>query len=72
MFSHRILLYKMSHHKNEYILIDSFELNHTALPTDKFQLTKEHDQAQNNFLEMHSFLMKLILYTGIRCENLYS
>ena len=34
----------------------SFELNLTALPTDKFQLTKEHDQTQINILEMHSHL----------------
>jgi len=32
----------------------SFELNHTALPTDNFRLSKEHDQAQNNILEVHS------------------
>jgi hypothetical protein len=35
----------------QYIL---FKLNPTTLPTDKFQLTEEHDQAQNNILEMHS------------------
>jgi len=44
----------MSSNKKECILIYSFELNPTALPTDKFQLTKEHDQAQNNILEVHS------------------
>ena len=45
----------MSHDKKECIPIHSFELNPTALPSDKFQLTEEHDQAQNNILEMHSF-----------------
>jgi len=44
----------MSSEEQEYIPIYSFELNHTTLPTDKFQLTEEHDQAQNNILEMHS------------------
>jgi len=44
----------MSSDKQECISIYSFELNHTALPTDKFQLAEEHDQAQNNILEMHS------------------
>ena len=43
----------MCHDKKECTSIYSFELNHTALPTDKFQLTEEHDQAQNNILEMH-------------------
>jgi len=38
----------------ECIPIYSFELNPTTLPTDKFQLTEEHDQAQNNILEVHS------------------
>jgi len=50
MFSHRSLSYKMSNDKKECISIHSFEFNPTALPTDKFQLTKEHDQAQNNIL----------------------
>jgi len=45
-----------------------FELNHTALSTNKFQLTEEHDQAQNNIFPF----VTLILYEGIRCENLYS
>ena len=35
----------MSSDKKKCILIHSFELNHTALPTDKFQLTEERDQA---------------------------
>jgi len=38
-FSHRVPLYKMSSDKQECIPIHSFELNPTALPTDKFQLT---------------------------------
>jgi len=44
----------MSSDVKECIAIHYFELNLTALPTDKFQLTKEHDQAQNNILEVHS------------------
>jgi len=47
----------MSHHKEECIPIHSLKLNTTALPTDKFQLTEEHDQAQNNILEMYSLLL---------------
>ena len=54
MLSHQIPSYKMSHHKNECIQRDCFELNLTALPIDKFQLTEEHDQAQRNSLEVHS------------------
>jgi len=54
--SHRILSYKMSSDVNECILIHSFKLNHTALPTDKFHSTEEHDQAQNNILEVHSLM----------------
>jgi len=53
-FSHRIPSYRMSRNVKECILIHSFELNPTALSTDKFQLTEEHDQAQNNILEAHS------------------
>jgi len=30
------------------------ELNLTAFSTDMFQLTEEHDQAQQNLLEVHS------------------
>ena len=44
----------MSSDKEESIPIHSFELNLTVLPTDKFQLTEEHDQDQNNILEVHS------------------
>jgi len=63
----------MSSGKHKCIPIYSFELNPTALPTDKFQLTKEHDQAQNNILYRNAFLfVTLILYEGIQCENLYS
>jgi len=29
-----------------------FELNPTELSSDKFQLTEEHDQAQNNIFEV--------------------
>jgi len=47
----------MSSDKHRCIPIYSFELNPTPLPTDKFQLTEEHDQAQNNILEMHSCLL---------------
>ena len=47
----------MSHHKEECIPIHSLKLNTTALPTDKFQLTEEHDQAQKNILEMYSLLL---------------
>ena len=50
----------MSNDVNECIPIHSFELNLTVLPTDKFKLTEEHDQAQN------------ILYNEVRCENIYS
>jgi hypothetical protein len=35
----------------ECIPIHSFELNPTALSTDKFQLTEERDQAQNKHLK---------------------
>jgi hypothetical protein len=45
----------MSSNKKECILIYSFELNPTALSADNFQLTEEHDQAQSNILEVHSF-----------------
>jgi hypothetical protein len=55
-FLHRIPSYKMSSDEHECSLIYSFELNPTVLPTDKFQLTEEHDKAQNNMLEMHSCL----------------
>ena len=55
MFSHQIPSYRMSSNKKECIPIYYFELNLTALPTDNFQLTDEHDQAQNNILEVHSF-----------------
>jgi len=44
----------MSSDEQKCIPIYSFELILTVLPTEKFQLTKEHDQAQNNILEMHS------------------
>ena len=44
----------MSNDKKKCIPIYYFELNPTALLTDKFQLTEEHDQAQNNILEVHS------------------
>ena len=44
----------MSNDKKKCIPIYYFELNPTELLTDKFQLTKEHDQAQNNILEVHS------------------
>ena len=37
----------MSRDVKECIPIHYFELNPTALPTDKFQLTDKHDQAQN-------------------------
>jgi len=62
MFSHWIPSYKMSRDIRQCILIYSFELNHIVLSTDKFQLIKEHDQAQNNNLEMHS-LMSHSFYT---------
>lgn len=52
----------MSSNKKECISIYSFELNSTALPTNKFQLTYEHDQAQNNILEVH-FLSSHSSYT---------
>ncbi|AES97585.1 hypothetical protein MTR_5g056410 [Medicago truncatula] len=42
------------HHIKECIPRGCFELNLTALPTHKFQLTEEHDQAQKNLLEVHS------------------
>jgi len=51
----------MSRDVKECIPIHSFELNLTALLTDKFQLTEEHGQAQNNILEVH-FLMSLSSY----------
>jgi len=54
--SHRIPSFKMSHHRKECIQTGWFELNLTALPTDKFQLTEEHDQAQRNQLEVHSLM----------------
>jgi len=53
-FSHWIPSYRMSSNKKECIPIHYFELNLTALPTDKFQLTEKHDQAQNNILNVHS------------------
>jgi len=46
----------MSSDKKECIPIYSFELNLVVMQTDKFQLTEEHDQAQNNILEIHSCL----------------
>jgi hypothetical protein len=55
-FSHQIPSYKMSRDVKECIRRGCFELNLTALPTDKFQLTEEHDQAQNNILEAHSLM----------------
>ncbi|AES98890.1 hypothetical protein MTR_5g074170 [Medicago truncatula] len=60
--SHRIPSYKMSSDVKECIPTHSFELNPTALPTNKFQLTEKHDQAQNNILEVHS-LMSHTSYT---------
>ena len=45
----------MSSDKKECIPIHSFELHPIELSTDKFQLIEEHDQAQNNILEVHSF-----------------
>ena len=56
MISRRISSYKICNDKHECISIYSFELNLTTLLTDKFQSTKEHDQAQNNILEIHSRL----------------
>jgi len=56
MFLHRIPLYKMTRDRRECIQIYYFELNHIIVPTYKFQLTDQHDQAQNNILEMHSRL----------------
>jgi len=53
-FSHQIPSYKMSHHRKKCIPRCCFELNLTALSTNKFQLTKEHDKAQKNLLEVHS------------------
>jgi len=47
----------MSHHRKEYIPRGCFELNLTDMPTDKFQLTEEHDQAQKNLLEVHSLML---------------
>ena len=44
----------MSSDVNECIPIHFFELKPNTLPTDKFQLTEEHDQAQNNILDVHS------------------
>jgi len=46
----------MSSHKKECNPIYFLELNPTAMLTEKFQLTEEHDQAQNNILEVHSHL----------------
>ena len=48
MLSHRIPSYKMSHHIKECTPRGCFELNLTALPTEKFQLTEEHDPVQRN------------------------
>jgi len=42
----------MSSDEHESIPIHSFELNSTTLPTNKFQLIDEHDQTQNNILQM--------------------
>jgi hypothetical protein len=68
----------MSSNKQEYISIYTFELNYVALPTDKFQLTEEHDQAKNNILEMHSrsshssytkeFDVKTYIVDSIECK----
>ena len=44
----------MSNHSKECTPRGCVELNLTALSTDKFQLTEEHDQAQQNLLEVHS------------------
>ena len=44
----------MSSDKKECIPIHSFELHPIELSTDKFQLIEEHDQVQNNILEVHS------------------
>ena len=44
----------MSHQRKECISRGCFELNLTALPTDKFQLIEEHDLIQRNLLEVHS------------------
>ena len=44
----------MSHRKKECIPRGCFELNLTALLTDKFQLTEEHNPVQRNLLEVHS------------------
>jgi hypothetical protein len=52
MFSHRIPSYEISSDEHECIPIYSFELNHIALSIDKFQLTEDHDQAQNNVLKI--------------------
>ena len=52
----------MSSDVNEYIPIHSFELNPTALPTDS---TKQHLRGAFPFVT-------LILYKGIRYENIYS
>ena len=60
----------MSHHIKECTPRGCFEFNLTALPSDKFQLTEEHDQTQRNLLEVHS--VTLILYEGIQYHNLYS
>jgi len=53
-FSHRIPSYKTHNDEQEWIPRGCFELNLSALPTDKFQLIEEHDQVQNNILEVHS------------------
>jgi len=42
----------MSHYRKECIPRGCFELNLNALPTDKFQLIEEHDQAPKNLLEV--------------------
>jgi hypothetical protein len=67
MLSHRIpsykTSYKTSHQIKECIPRGCFEFNLTALPTDKFQLTEEHDQTQRNLLDVH--FVTLILYEGI-------
>jgi len=44
----------MSHQRKECISRGCFELNLTALPTNKFQLTEEHDPVQKTPLEVHS------------------
>jgi len=53
-FSYQIVSYKINNNENECIPIYSFELHHTTPSTDMFPLTEEHDQTQNNILELHS------------------